>query len=418
MKSFVFNVAIAVAGLLLGVGFRLAGFSLWPPVAALVYGVTIVCSGFLLSWGAESEKHFSRGLIIAGVALVTVLPEYSVDIYLAFQAGANPNSNYIEYAAANMTGANRMLIGLMWPLLVLISRVKNRQSQVELNKENLAEIAFLAIASLYAFVIVVRREISLLDLGFLLMIFAAYVWRVGKFAPQKEAEEPGPGMYLATLPPWKEHTIIASMVLAAAASIITVTEPFTQALIETGKLWGVNDFLLIQWLGPLASELPVIVVTVLFSLRQQSTAALASLISDKINQWTLLVGFLPLAFSLGAGHAKALPLLARQREEFLLTASQSLFGLALLLNMRLTVKGSIALLALFLAQLGLAFAFQKNQQYSIQILTVVSWIYFGLTGLLLVQRWRRLPDLVLKGLIAWGAEERSESRPPKSSQTK
>lgn len=52
------------------------------------------------------------------------------------------------------------------------------------------------------------------------------------------------------------------------------------------------------------------------------------MVSDKINQWTLLVGMLPLAMSLGAGGLTALPLDARQHEEFLLTAAQSLWSRA------------------------------------------------------------------------------------------
>ena len=53
---------------------------------------------------------------------------------------------------------------------------------------------------------------------------------------------------------------------------------------------------------------------------------LGALISDKINQWTLLVGMLPLALSIGAGSVAVLPLDARQAEEFFLTSGQSLFA--------------------------------------------------------------------------------------------
>ena len=73
--------------------------------------------GFLLSWGAETaEQHIAQGLILAVVALVTVLPEYAVDLYYAYKAGLEgPQSQYVHYAAANMTGANRLLVGLAWP---------------------------------------------------------------------------------------------------------------------------------------------------------------------------------------------------------------------------------------------------------------------------------------------------------------
>jgi len=71
------------------------------------------------------------------------------------------------------------------------------------------------------------------------------------------------------------------------------------------------------------------------------------MISDKINQWTLLVGMLPLAMSFGAGAISTLPLDARQSEVFFLTAAQSLFGLALLLRLRLSVGSALMLAGLY-----------------------------------------------------------------------
>ena len=38
-------------------------------------------------------------------------PEHAVDIYYTLKAGAEPGSDYVKFAAANMTGANRLLIG-------------------------------------------------------------------------------------------------------------------------------------------------------------------------------------------------------------------------------------------------------------------------------------------------------------------
>lgn len=92
-----------------------------------------------------------------------------------------------------------------------------------------------------------------------------------------------------------------------------------------------------QWrqrLAPLASEAPAVSVAVLFVLAGRAANWLVTMISDKINQWTLLVG-MPLAMSIGAGSVSALPLDTRQSEEFFLTAAQSLFGVALLLRFRL-----------------------------------------------------------------------------------
>ncbi|MFC6738066.1 hypothetical protein [Methylobacterium tardum] len=92
----------------------LRGLAVEPFVDVAAFGIAILAAGFLLSWGAETaEQYVSQGLILAAVALVTVLPEYAVDIYYAYMAGASgPDSRYAQYAAANMTGANRLLVGL------------------------------------------------------------------------------------------------------------------------------------------------------------------------------------------------------------------------------------------------------------------------------------------------------------------
>ncbi|MFX8090525.1 hypothetical protein ABTK75_19610, partial [Acinetobacter baumannii] len=84
------------------------------------------------------------------------------------------------------------------------------------------------------------------------------------------------------------------------------------AMVRSGRLLGLNEFLLIQWLAPLASEAPAVTVAILFVVAGRAANGLDALVSDKINQWTLLVGMLPLALSVGAGSMSSLPLDARQ----------------------------------------------------------------------------------------------------------
>lgn len=65
-------------------------------------------------------------------------------------------------------------------------------------------------------------------------------------------------------------------------------------MVGTGRAIGVNEFLLIQWLAPLASEAPAVTVALLFVLAGRAGNGLIMMINDKINQWILLVGMLPL----------------------------------------------------------------------------------------------------------------------------
>lgn len=71
-------------------------------------------------------------------------------------------------------------------------------------------------------------------------------------------------------------------------------------------------------------------------------------VSSKLNQWTLLVGTLPLVYSVASGHVAALRLDSRQVEEIFLTAAQSLYEIAVLCDLRLLLDGSgVALFAIF-----------------------------------------------------------------------
>ena len=395
MRRLLILVAIALLATAPAILFRLWGLRPSPVLDAAIFGIAILAAGFLLSWGAEAaEQHISQGLILAVVALVTVLPEYAVDLYYAYQAGrAGPESQYVHYAAANMTGANRLLVGLAWPLIVLLHWVKDRHRYIELAPANAAESGFLLLASLYAFVILFKGRITLLDFLVLAAIFGAYVWRVRnlpKTDNPDEAEEPGPAAALNKLSPGRQWAAMGSLVVVACVVILAAAEPFAEAMVETGRVIGINEFLLIQWLAPLASEAPAVSVAVLFVLANRAGNGLTAMISDKINQWTLLVGMLPLAMTVGAGAVSALPLDARQSEEFFLTAAQSLFGLALLLRLRLSVTSALALVGLFSVQVFLAFYYRADEARTIATLTWLAWAYLGLSAILFAVNGRRL----------------------------
>ena len=60
-----------------------------------------------------------RDSAMAVLAFIAVLPEYAVDLYFASTAASKPE--YAQYAAANMTGSNRLLIGVGWSVVALCS---------------------------------------------------------------------------------------------------------------------------------------------------------------------------------------------------------------------------------------------------------------------------------------------------------
>ena len=75
-----------------------------PLAVASLSGLAIVGSAFMLSWATElAEEYVPASFALIVLALVSVLPEYAVDMHFAWMAGKDPM--YREYAVANMTGA-------------------------------------------------------------------------------------------------------------------------------------------------------------------------------------------------------------------------------------------------------------------------------------------------------------------------
>src|SRR5436190_3122436 len=113
--------ALAFALTLPGVLSELSHAGLGEVLAPFVFGLSILGSAFLLAWAAEVlQLDVSQGLALTVLALIAVLPEYAVDFTFAYKAGENPEK-YAPLALANMTGGNRLLIGIGWPLVVLVA---------------------------------------------------------------------------------------------------------------------------------------------------------------------------------------------------------------------------------------------------------------------------------------------------------
>src|SRR3954447_17306997 len=121
--------ALVLAGLATapGVVSRVGGLTLGNWVAPAIFGLAILGSAFLLAWAAETlQLDVSQGLALTVLALIAVLPEYAVDSTSAYKAGENPEK-YAPLALANMTGGNRLLIGIGSARLVLLAawRIKS-----------------------------------------------------------------------------------------------------------------------------------------------------------------------------------------------------------------------------------------------------------------------------------------------------
>ena len=158
----------------------------------IIYGFAIFGAAILISWGAEaSEKDISGAFVIALIALIAVLPEYSIESILAYTAGKSyKNNNFkytdrVGYVSANVTGANRLLAGLGWPLIMLINLYRNNK-QINIIKNNKIElvIIFAGLASMTLTFILDMQPLLLSAILICIYLFYLYV------SSKKESEEP------------------------------------------------------------------------------------------------------------------------------------------------------------------------------------------------------------------------------------
>jgi cation:H+ antiporter len=423
--------AVTLPGAALGAGQLLhAGVpGLAPWLQAVVYGLAVVGAAFLLAWAAEAAQlDVSAGLAIGVLALIAVLPEYAVGFVFAWKGGDDVQrygphclapgggESNCSLVLANMTGGNRLLIGVGWALVVFIAwwRVRGRRHRpkgihvaqhgpatrrygIKLSRSKAVELSYLALATVYCLSLPLKRTVTLVDAVILVGIFTAYTLRISR-APTSDPDLIGPSAALGALPRGRRRASVAALFVFAAAVILLAAEPFAESLVTTGRELGVSEFFLVQWLAPIASEAPELLVAGLYAWRLKTGDALTTLVSSKVNQWTLLVGTLPVVFAVSSGSLHGLPIAPAQREELLLTAAQTVFALAILADLGISVREAAALFLLFVAQFPLR-ALLPESAHGTELLAV-SAMYLLFGAVLIVRHRAQLLERLRDGLRA------------------
>ncbi|OGO51148.1 MAG: hypothetical protein A2148_07195 [Chloroflexi bacterium RBG_16_68_14] len=314
-----------------------------------IFGLSILAAATLLVWGTEvAEQLVSAMLALAVLAIIAVLPEYAVDLYFAWTAPDNPEN--AQFALANMTGGNRLLIGFAWPSVFFLFWLRQRKRDLAVGKQNALGLVFLSVATIYSFSIPLRQHLTLFDAAVLIGLFLVYL-ALSSRAPPFEAELVGPAQAIAALPLGPRWAVVAGIFVYAAGTVFAAAEPFAEGLVDSGKALGIEEFLLVQWVAPLASEAPEFLVAAMLALRGRASAGMTLLISSKVNQWTLLVGSLPVAYSISGATWAPLDMDARQAEEVFLTAGQSLFAIAVLTSLSFSAREATFIFVMFSVQL-------------------------------------------------------------------
>jgi cation:H+ antiporter len=347
------KVAAAAAATVPGLLVRMSGGAVPYPLQLVAYGTAVVAAAFMLAWACEAAQvDVAHGVVVAGVAFVAILPEYVVEVHFAFVGQA-------EYVTANLTGASRLLLGVCVALPAAMALLPPRwrshahAGPVAVDPSQRVELAVLMAASLWALRGVALGRFTLLDSAVLIGLYLVYLRRVA--ASGGESPEPlGLAAQLAALPRRQRRRWVAVLMGYSATVVLVTAVPFGEAVLGSGALVGVSPYVLLQWLVPVATEVPELVVAFVLLTHGRGGQSVAVLLAGAVSQYTLALGTLPIAYHLGAGIGP-LPLAGRERVELLLSAGVALYAIASLITLRLSRGDAAIMLVLSVLQLLLPF---------------------------------------------------------------
>jgi cation:H+ antiporter len=315
-----------------------------------------------------------------------------------------------------MTGANRILIGLGWSgiaLLTIYRAATTRDPAVERRPGTLAdvvtldrdlsiEITFLLIATAYAFLIPLGGGIGPIDSVFLVGLFVLYISIIIRGDIEPPEAHVGVPAYFQEYPKARRIGVVLLGFAFSGAMIITAVHPFAEGLEQLGVQHGIPEFFMIQWIAPLASESPELIVVAYLVNKARSNAGFNALISSKLNQWTLLIGTLAVVYSISAGSIGTLSFDQKQAVEIGITAAQSFFAIAIIVNFEISVREAIALFVLFSTQVLTEFYIIQTYadpvatELSVMVLYAYTAVYAVLALVLFVKRRHSTVELVAR----------------------
>jgi cation:H+ antiporter len=327
---------------------------------------TVLASAIIIAWAAEAAQFLvSQGLALAILAWLQTLPEFAVEAVIAWQAGETTKfatdpaiiAHSTSLISANFTGSLRLLVGLGWPMIYATAAYFHRRKSgtrlkvIVLEREHAVEVVFLLVCIAYFFIVWAKGSINLADTSILSLIYLVYLYFLKKIPPQSEEKledaEKIPQFILAQKRPVR-NSIIGGLFLIGGLMLYFAAPPFLGSLKALAAGLGISTFVFVQWVAPFLSEFPEKVSAFNWARRVgPAPMALMNMVSSNINQWTMLVAMIPIAFAISIGHSATIDFDHHQRLEILLTLGQSLLGALLLANMRFSWWEATVLFALW-----------------------------------------------------------------------
>jgi cation:H+ antiporter len=361
------------------------------PLTALWAAPAILLAAMLIAWAAESAQFFiAQGFALAILAWLQTMPEFAVEFVFAWR-------QQVPLLMANLTGSLRLLTGLGWPMIYAVAAFGYRRRygkpmrEIRLGDEHCVEVVGLFVPLHYMLIVWLKGSLNVFDAAVLILIYAAYLFVLGKLPPQ-EAEgiddlESIPRTIVKSKPGVR-NSLIAGLFVVGGLLIYFSAEPFAGSLLAVSAAIGVPSFVFVQWVAPFVSEFPEKVSAFYWARTvHKAPMALMNMVSSNINQWTLLAAMLPIVYSISRGAVSAIPLDGEQKLELLMTLGQSLVGMLFLVNMQLAWWEAAVLFSLWFIQ----FAFSPfapgpgfvgfMAKHIHRIVTVAYFVWFGV-GLL------------------------------------
>ncbi|MCI0489193.1 MAG: hypothetical protein L0229_21590 [Blastocatellia bacterium] len=344
---------------------------------------SILGSAMLIAWAAEAAQFLvSQGLALAILAWLQTLPEFAVEAVIAWQAGevARTSTDPVQVRqatalmTANFTGSLRLLVGLGWPMIYATAAIFHRKRykkalrEIKLENEHAVEIIFLLISIAYFFTVWLKGWLNWIDTAALTVIYFVYLFFLNKIPPQSEEKIEDMDRiprYILRQRRAARNGIIGGLFLSGGMILYFTAHPFLESLKSIAVGLGISTFVFIQWVAPFLSEFPEKVSAFNWARRiVTAPIALMNMVSSNINQWTMLVAMLPIAYALSLGHLGTIVFDYHQQVEILLTIGQSLLGALLLANMRFSWWEAAVLFMLWVVQFVLS-GFEKPLDLSI-----------------------------------------------------
>jgi cation:H+ antiporter len=334
---------LTTAGCCAGIGLLALALGPAPLVMLAGVGVGLIGASIMLAWAADAgEVAFSGQLVLATVALVAILPEFTVASHFAY-------TGQTSLVTVNLSGSTTLMLTAATAMPIFAHRLRRRRDRAArptpLATERRGDLVTLIIAAVVTLQATARGALTLLDGAVLAGLWILHI-RGTHTGSDEQPAVIGVAAALAGLPTRRRRRWIAACTLVGGVVVLQTADPFVNALLGTGTSLGLPPGVLIQSILPLATEAPELLTAAMLARNLRPSQGIAVLLAASVGQSTLALSGLPFAYALG-GRGTTLPLAAPDQIALLLTVATTLFAVAALVTLRPERIDGQLLLALY-----------------------------------------------------------------------